>query len=150
MKKTVIKCTSRADWGRIVQWAEEIKPDCTLNWRGDDCYNLYYGFGRDGCFEACETPPLDYTVLELSDFIAYPVEKYMLVSDDKVYWAKRTIVAETIDEMDKQINERSGKRFVDSGCHEWFYAKPINSNQEKIDEIDKKIVELTKRKEELL
>ena len=141
MKKTVIKCTSRADWGRIIQWAEEIKPDCTQKWVGEDCDNMYYGIGRDGYFEAWHTPPSDYTVLELSDFIAYPVKKEMWVSDDEVNWRIRIVIGE--------INHIGEKRFVDSSFVKWYHAKPINPNKEKIDEIDRQIAELTKQKEEL-
>ena len=72
-EKTVIKCTSRADWGRIIQWAEEIKPNCTESCIGS--INYYYGFNSNGDFGYWHNSSIisDYTVLELSDFIAYPV-----------------------------------------------------------------------------
>ena len=139
MKKTVIKCTSRADWGRIIQWAEEIKPNCTKRYQGE--LYPYYGFDSGGNFDCWTTPLSDYTVLELSDFIAYPVKKEMMVSDDKLDWAIRTVIGKT--------NDSGEKRFVDSDFHEWYYAKPTNPNQEKIEEINRQIAELTKQKEEL-
>ena len=46
--------------------------------------------------------------------------------------------------------DKNGKLFLDSNLEEWYHAKPINPNQEKIDEIDRQIAELTKKKEELL
>ena len=141
MKKTLIKCTSRVDWGRIIQWAEEIEPNCTKHFTG--IINYYYGFDSKGSFCFWKAPvPSDYTVLELSDFIAYPVKKYMMVSDDEVFWKTRIIIGETNDNVDKL--------FVDSNGNKWYHAKPINPNQGEIDEIDKQIAELTKRKEKLL
>ena len=138
MKKTVIKCTSRADWGRIIQWAEEITPNCTKYFVSD--IGSYYGFNFNGDFGCWITPPSDYTVLELSDFIAYPVKKEMLVSDDNKEWLEDVVVGR--------------HNFTDSYMNDsfsWYrYAKPINPNQEKIDEIDRKIAELTKQREKLL
>ena len=137
MKKTVIKCTSRADWGRIIQWAEEITPNCTKYFVSD--IGSYYGFNFNGDFGCWITPPSDYTVLELSDFIAYPVKKEMMVSEDNEYWIQNTIVG----------YKGQTAKYINSFGYSWEYAKPINPNQEKIDEIDRQIAELTKQKEEL-
>ena len=139
MKKTVIKCTSRADWGRIIQWAEEIKPDCTYDIPFNKDY--YYGFNHLGDFGFSDELIDDYTVLELSDFIAYPVKKEMMVSYNKLDWKRKIIVGETLHNKEK--------RFVDTNGYWWSYAKPINPNQGETDEIDKQIAELTKRKEAL-
>ena len=141
MKKTVIKCTSRADWGRIIQWAESIKPDCTY-----DSYfnkNHYFGFNASGNFFWCypESLPSDYTVLELSDFIAYPVKKEMLVGDGHKKWSKGLVIG--------QFNRGKNFRYLTDNGTFWYSAKPISPNKEKIDEIDRQIAELTKQKEEL-
>ena len=141
MKKTVIKCTSRADWGRIIQWAEEITPNCTKYFVSD--IGSYYGFNFNGDFGCWITPPSDYTVLELSDFIAYPVKKEMLVSDSGKTWVEKMVVGKGSDRALEYTHLCSDGSF-------WRHAKPINSNQEEIDEIDKQIAELTKRREELL
>ena len=95
MNKTVIKCTSRADWGRIIQWAEEIKPNCTESGCIGNNIGYYYGFNISRDFYCIKTPSSDYTVLELSDFIAYPVKKEMWVSDDKIHWEKKIVIGET-------------------------------------------------------
>ena len=138
MKKTVIKCISRADWGRIIQWAEEIEPNCTY----DSYFNInyYYGFNDSGKYFCSYDLPSDYTVLELSDFIAYPVKKEMWVSTNGDEWIKKTVVAERLDSI---YTYRGNDGSL------WKHAKSINPNQEKIDEIDRKIAELTKQKEEL-
>ena len=141
MKKTVIKCTSRADWGRIIQWAEEIKPNCTKSY-GWEILSNYYGFNRYGDFKSFKEPFSDYTVLELSDFIAYPVKKEMLVSDSGKTWVEKMVVGKGSDRALEYTHLCSDGSF-------WRHAKPINSNQEKIDEIDRQIAELTKQKEEL-
>ena len=65
----------------------------------------------------------------------------MLVSDDKDFWEKEIVVGAWFDGIAYPFLADSGSCFK--------YAKPINRNQEKIDEIDKQIAELTKQKEEL-
>ena len=65
----------------------------------------------------------------------------MWVSDNEVY-LKRSVVGEWVDKdiLYPYLDE-------DSEC--WKHAKPINPNQEKINEINRQIAELTKQKEEL-